>query len=182
MQPSAFVPASNPPRAGAAPRPSRDQLVAAVACTAPVLRRLFEVRPSAKERATWRSLTVHQLEALAELEQSSLTMGELCQRLGISESAGSALSDRLVAREMVIRESDEADRRVVRLSLSKRARAMVERFQALKRQRIAEVLQELGDDELAALVRILERLLAGTATSPATARPVGDAADAGTTR
>ena len=166
-------------RARAGALPVREQLVAAIAGTAPAMRRLFDVRPSPKERATWRSLTVHQLEALAELEQGSLTMGELCQRLGISESAGTALSDRLVAREMVIRESDEQDRRVVRLSLSKRARAMVERFQALKRQRIAEVLEALSDDELAALVGIHGRLLAGSSPSPCDAR---DMVDAGTKR
>ena len=149
-----------------APHPARDQLVAAIASSAPAVRRLFDVRPSPKERATWRSLTVHQLEALAQLQQGGLTMGELCQGLGISESAGTALSDRLVAREMVIRESDDADRRVVRLSLSKRARAMVERFQARKRQRIAEVLGVVSDEGLAALVGIHERLLAGTAATP----------------
>lgn len=124
------------------------------------MRRLFDVRPSPEERARWRSLTVHQLEALAELQQGNLTMKELCQRLDISESSGTALSDRLVAHGMVTREADESDRRVVRLALSDDARAMVQRFQALKRDRIAEVLAGLGDDDLASLARIHETLLA----------------------
>src|SRR5579875_2196549 len=65
---------------------------------APAVRRVFEVRPSREERTRWSSLTVHQLEALVALQQGSLTMGKLCEHLDISESAGTALSDRLVAR------------------------------------------------------------------------------------
>ena len=73
---------------------------------APSMRRLFEVRPTSEERAQWGSLTVHQLEALTELQRGSLTMKALCQHLDISESAGTALSDRLVARGMVTRTTD----------------------------------------------------------------------------
>jgi len=149
------------------PRPSvRDQLVARIADMAPAVRRVFEVRPSREERTRWSSLTVHQLEALVALQQGSLTMGKLCEHLDISESAGTALSDRLVARGMVVREVDLSDRRVVRLSLSKEARAMVDRFQSLKRKRIAEVLAGIDDEDLVTLIRIHERILARAGIGP----------------
>lgn len=106
-------------------------------------------------------MTAHQLEALSALSAGELTMGELCERLDISESAGTALSDRLVARGMAVRESDPTDRRVVRLSLSDEARAMVGRFRELKRTRIAEVLSVLDDRELEALASVYERLSSG---------------------
>lgn len=122
----------------------------------PDVRKVFEIRPSPDERASWMSLTVHQLEALVALERHSLTMRELCEQLAITESAGTALSDRLIAREMVTREPDPADRRVVRLALTERARDMVGRFRELKRRRLAEVLSVLDLDDLAALVRIYE--------------------------
>jgi DNA-binding MarR family transcriptional regulator len=148
-------PRTTPPRDGAA----RDQLVARITEMAPAMRRLFEVRPNADERAMWMSLTAHQLEALAVLGEANLTMRALCERLDISESAGTALSDRLVARGMVSRQADPDDRRIVRLSLSQEAAAMVERFRELKRRRLAEVLCELDDGDLAALARIYEILL-----------------------
>lgn len=125
----------------------------------PAVRKLFEVRPSAEERGNWASLTAHQLEALSVLSRGTVTMGELCERLDISESAGTALSDRLVTHGMAVREADPSDRRVVRLSISDEARAMVERFRKLKRKRIAEVLFVLDDDELDALARVYERLV-----------------------
>lgn len=138
----------------------RADLIGRIIELAPAVRKAFEVRPGAEERGAWVSLTAHQLEALSALSGGSLTMGELCERLDISESAGTALSDRLVAHGMVLREADPSDRRVVRLSLSEEARATVERFRALKRTRVAEVLAVLGDGELAALAAVYERLVA----------------------
>jgi DNA-binding MarR family transcriptional regulator len=143
----------------AATRSKRAALISRIADVAPAVRKLFEIRAGTDERAAWMSLTAHQLEALTALFGGSLTMGELCERLHISESAGTALSDRLVAHEMVVREADPSDRRIVRLSLSDEAHSTVERFRAMKRARIAEVLSVLDDDELAALVRVYERLL-----------------------
>lgn len=146
-------------RSSAAVSPARAELITRIIEVAPSVRRVFEVRPSAEERRTWMSLTAHQLEALSALSGGGLTMGELCERLDIAESAGTALSDRLVSRGMAVREADPSDRRVVRLSLSHEASAMVERFRRLKRTRIAEVLSALDDDELQALAHVYERLV-----------------------
>lgn len=149
---------------------TRAELISRITEVAPSVRKVFEVRPSAEERATWMSLTAHQLEALTVLSGGGLTMGELCERLDISESAGTALSDRLVARGMVVRASDPSDRRIVRLSLSDEASGMVERYRALKRSRIAEVLSGLDDDELEALARVYERLLSSASCGGRSAR------------
>jgi DNA-binding MarR family transcriptional regulator len=138
---------------------ARDQLTATLADLHPALRRLFQIRPGADERASWRPLTVHQLEALMALDQGSLTMGELCQRLDIAESAGTALCDRLAARGLVERQADPHDRRVVRLALSGRARAMVDTFAAAKRRHMARVLDVLDTEDLAAMVAIMQRLV-----------------------
>ncbi len=161
----------------------RTELISRITEAAPAVRKVFEVRPSADERTAWMSMTAHQLEALTALSAGDLTMGELCERLDISESAGTALSDRLVARGMVVREADATDRRVVRLSLSGQARAMVERFREMKRTRIAEVLSVLDDSELEALATVYERLLSGASCggrTAGTAEATGTAAAAGT--
>jgi DNA-binding MarR family transcriptional regulator len=132
----------------------------------PSIRRAFEVRLS-EERAQWLALTGHQLEALAALKEGSLTMRSLCERLDISESAGTALSDRLVARGMVARETDPADRRVVRLALTDEARRMVQRYRRLKSGHAAQLLSTLSQDDLERLVQIYETLVA----APSSAAP-----------
>jgi DNA-binding MarR family transcriptional regulator len=155
-------------------RPSRDQLVERFMELAPTVRRAFDVRPGPGDRAEWLSLTRHQLEALAALQEGSLTMRCLCERLDISESAGTALSDRLVSRGMVARETDPADRRVVRLVLTDEARAMVERYHEMKRTRVAELLSALRRDDLEHLVHIYETL--ATVPSPGPDAASGSAA------
>ena len=114
-----------------------------------------------EHRALWRSLTVHQLEALVALENGPVSMRELCDRLEISESAGTALVDRLAARGLVERRADPADRRVVRIAAGEDARAMVAQYRQLKQRRLAAVLADLPTDDLATLVRIYETVLAG---------------------
>lgn len=158
---------SNFPIDGSRRRASRDRLIERFMELVPTVRRAFDVRPGPGERAEWLSLTRHQLEALAALQEGSLTMRCLCERLDISESAGTALSDRLVARGMVARETDPADRRVVRLVLTGEARAMVERYHQMKRTRTAELLSALRRDDLERLVHIYEALASG-------ASPAGD--------
>lgn len=132
---------------------------------APAVRRAFEVRLDAEERALWRSLTIHQLEALVVLKDGSVSMRELCDRLEISESAGTALADRLIARGLVERQADPADRRVVRVTASEAARAMVAQYRDLKQQRLATLLADLSTDDLATLVRIHEAVLASSTGS-----------------
>jgi DNA-binding MarR family transcriptional regulator len=137
---------------------------------APSVRRAFEVRLS-EERAQWLSLTGHQLEALAALREGNLTMRSLCERLDISESAGTALSDRLVARGMVERETDPSDRRVVLLALTDAARTMVERYRQIKSHHVAKLLSTLSREDLENLVRIYETLVSVSTSSPPAASP-----------
>ncbi len=137
---------------------------------APSIRRAFEVRLS-EERAQWLSLTGHQLEALAALREGNLTMRSLCERLDISESAGTALSDRLVARGMVERETDPSDRRVVLLALTDAARTMVERYRQIKSHHVAKLLSTLSREDLENLVRIYETLVSVSTSSPPAASP-----------
>lgn len=156
-------------------RASRDQLLERFTELVPLVRKAFDVGPGPGERDEWLSLTGHQLEALAALKEGGLTMRCLCDRLDISESAGTALSDRLVARGMVARETDPADRRVVRLVLTDQARAMVERYRETKRVRAGEVLAALRRDDLEHLVAVYETLAAVSSSAPAGGRSPGSA-------
>ncbi|MCK4175968.1 MarR family winged helix-turn-helix transcriptional regulator [Aciditerrimonas ferrireducens] len=151
---------SGVPAGGTAEAARRDQLVAELTELHPALRRLFEVKLDRAQRALWGPLTVHQLEALLVLTRGSVTMGELCEELDISESAGTALCDRLVGRGLVERCSDPQDRRVVRLQMSGQAKGMVEAFAEVKRRQMARALSVLETADLEELVGILRRLVA----------------------
>lgn len=152
-----------PSAGGAAPGArNRDVLLQRLQDLAPSVRRAFEVRLTAGHRALWRSLTVHQLEALVALEDGPKPMRTLCERLEISESAGTALVDRLAGRGLVERQADPADRRVVRIAPSEAARTMVAQYRELKKQRMAAVLADLPTGDLATLVRIYEAVLSAS--------------------
>ncbi len=157
-------PATRRPHAASAKRrtrTSRAPLLRRLLDLAPAVRRAFEVRLDAEHRDLWRSLTAHQLEALAALSDGPIPMRALCDRLEISESAGTALVDRLAARELVERRADPADRRVVRIAASDAAREMVDQYRELKQRRLAALLADLPTEDLATLVRIYEAVLAG---------------------
>jgi len=140
-------------------RAARDQMVGRFIESLPGMRKVFEVRLDRQQRAAWRPLTIHQLEALVVLDRSSVTMRELCDELDISESAGTALSDRLVAQGFVERCADPNDRRVVRLTMSQQARAMAEQYRSVKHRHVADVLAVLEPEELASLVHICEQIV-----------------------
>jgi len=139
---------------------SRHELVERFLELRPALARRFAAARSPELRGELGLVTVHQLEVLHGLAGGDVTMSQLARRLDISESAGTALVDRLVARGMVERHPDQGDRRLVRVALSDAARVMTEQYRGLKRDRAAEALSVLSLEDLAALVRICEAITA----------------------
>lgn len=86
-------------------------------------------------------------------------MGTLASCLpSASPSGATQIADRLVRLGLVERRGDPEDRRLVRLSLSPRARTMVAGLEAGWRRGIAEALEGLSDAECATLVSLLERV------------------------
>lgn len=82
-------------------------------------------------------------------------MQEFCDAVGISESAGTALVDRLIARGYVVRDRDPSDRRIVRISLSEAANAMVSQYKVLARERASKVFAGFDTAELEEFARLL---------------------------
>lgn len=104
------------------------------------------------------AVTDHQLTVLTCLRHQSMTMSELAKKLEVGESAATAVVDRLVRQELVVRHDDPADRRVVRLTLSHAGQSMVTKLQATSLRKTARVLTVLSDEQLAQLVAIMETL------------------------
>ncbi len=121
-------------------------------------RRTLRAHIGTVQRTEWGSLTIHQLDALVALDERSLTMGELCGELDITESAATALSDRLVSRGLVERCGDPRDRRLVRLCLSQQARDLAKRYRETLYGQARAALSTLGAEELTALRRLCDAL------------------------
>ncbi|HXY46004.1 MAG TPA: MarR family transcriptional regulator [Acidimicrobiales bacterium] len=126
----------------------------------PLMKRLFGAGLYRELREELQSVTIHQLTALGHLKSGSVTMRELAKDLDVSESSATAVTDRLVRQGLVERQSDPADRRVVRLALSPAGSVLVERLDEAAATKTAEVLAALTDTQLEQLIDILETLAA----------------------
>jgi len=85
-------------------------------------------------------------------------MRELAKELDVGESAATAVVDRLVRQDLVVRCDDPSDRRVVRLALSDTGESLVTKLHATACRKTANLLVALSDYQLAQLVATMEML------------------------
>jgi DNA-binding MarR family transcriptional regulator len=91
-------------------------------------------------------------------------MGELASRLGIGVSAATGLVDRLVERGVLKRDSDPADRRVVRVRMSPAGIRAGQEWYAAQVLHTGQALSALSDRDIrriAEATEILYRAIAG---------------------
>jgi DNA-binding MarR family transcriptional regulator len=133
----------------------------------PALQRRLAAELPDDLRAGMGAVTLHQLGALHTIHRrGSVTMSELADALGAtSMSTATQMGDRLARLGLVQREHDGRDRRVVRLSLTPRARTLLERSLALRRRALKQALSSLDDEELATLVELTERVVGPSLSS-----------------
>jgi DNA-binding MarR family transcriptional regulator len=121
-------------------------------------------------------LSMGQLKAIVALTtQGPQSIGKLGRMLNVGEPAASTLVDKLVARGLVAREMDVLDRRRTLVVPTDEGRELVAHLQTLQKERLAEWLGRLETDDLCALQRGLEALVAAAqftagADSPAPTR------------
>ena len=142
----------------AAPRhlgPEPDDLAAAVDdALRPVL--LLAARASAK--ATQR-VSTSQLQALLVLqERGPMNLTALADELGAIPSSATRLCDRLVAADLITRETGAVDRREVFLQLTTSGRRVVRQVRDLRREGLREALDGLTSRERRELLSALHAL------------------------
>jgi DNA-binding MarR family transcriptional regulator len=104
-------------------------------------------------------LTPPQLHALLWLgHDGPLTMGELARRVGVTEKTITGVADRLSHADLVARERDALDRRIVRARLTARGAGVHRHLQEHLHARLAQMLGVLDPADRRALFRILEKL------------------------
>lgn len=85
-------------------------------------------------------------------------MGELAEKCNIQMSTLTRVTDRLVKEGFVVRKSDPADRRVVRVTLTPGGERIVEQFEQARQKRVEAVIKQLTPGERKELVEILQRI------------------------
>ncbi len=109
-------------------------------------------------------MTMVQMRALMAVGyESGCTMGELASRLGIGMSAATGLVDRLVERGALERESDSADRRVVRVRMSEAGMRAGQEWYEAQIQHMSEALGDLSDRDIQRVAGAMELLLRAVA-------------------
>jgi DNA-binding MarR family transcriptional regulator len=93
--------------------------------------------------------------------ESDITMNELADRTATDQSSVSLAVGRLVEEGHVERVSNSEDRRQVRLSLTKKGRALVRRAPPAAQERILESVSAMSATERRQLMKLLDKLVTG---------------------
>jgi DNA-binding MarR family transcriptional regulator len=101
------------------------------------LQRRKEVAPSAQELTTTQAVALRLV-----VTEGPQRIGAIAERLGVTVATASRTVDALVATDLVRREADSADARVVRVVATPRGR----REFRLRRERFVRALARLSDD------------------------------------
>jgi DNA-binding MarR family transcriptional regulator len=106
-------------------------------------------------------LSFSQMKALHySHEKADLSVKELGEALGLSLAAISRAADELVQRGLMDRTEDPADRRIKRLRLTGKGRALVQKMRELRMAGFEQFVATLSPKEHAQLAKALEPILA----------------------
>ncbi|MGP3963408.1 MarR family winged helix-turn-helix transcriptional regulator [Nonomuraea sp. 3N208] len=124
-----------------------------------LVRSSFLVNAVYAESAREYGLTPQQGQLLCVLMAQPYGMSALGAVLRLAKSSLTELVDRTAQRGLVRREADPADRRAVRVALTKRGSELVEVFYTATCRRIEELPATLGGDERDRLAELLSRVV-----------------------
>jgi DNA-binding MarR family transcriptional regulator len=106
------------------------------------------------------NLTLPQGQVLRVLNQKGpLSLVELSKELDSKPSSMSGLIDRLVKADMVTRQRDEKDRRIVWIALSTKSKELFTKFPFTQAQYYRTYLEKLTDEEFSQLSGNLQKLV-----------------------
>ena len=97
---------------------------------------------------------------LEVVRQPGITVNELARLAHVPKSHVSVVMARLVELDLVRKEADESDSRLVRLHMTPEGRRRTKSWRAANRRTLMRTLQPLSDDQLAVIVGGLHQLLA----------------------
>src|SRR5680860_269520 len=114
---------------------------------------------SVPDRVRHQGISNAQVRAVVHLaEYGTLTMGELAQGLRITTPSTTGLINPLVEMGLVQRERNDEDRRVVRVSLSQKARTMAGQVLSQRRREVEQALEGMSEEARLHFLEGLQRL------------------------
>src|SRR5690348_513658 len=145
-------------------RPAVDEAAGRVLRVIPVVFKQMIVKARVEMPDALCDLGETQFRIIHALNHGSFTIGELADRMKVRTPTVSRMIDAMVARGLVDREPDSADRRKVWLHLTAEGRELSNGMEQHFQIAVARFLQPLDDEKLRAIVAAcdaLEGLLAG---------------------
>ncbi len=104
-------------------------------------------------------LTSSQIKVLMSFsEMKSYTMTELSRLHFVSISTMTSMVDRLIQSRLLQRQQDTADRRVVRISLTKEGEKILQHLIKVRKQELEKFFQSLGEGEKEQFVQAIENV------------------------
>jgi DNA-binding MarR family transcriptional regulator len=90
----------------------------------------------------------------------------LAEAVGVTPATATRMCDRLVKKKLVIRQSEQDDRRQVRLALTKKGVELVSAVTARRRREIEAILSTIAPKEQTVLVQALSQFAAAAGEVP----------------
>jgi DNA-binding MarR family transcriptional regulator len=119
-----------------------------------------QVSHAFRQKVEQRGVTVAEWVVLRRLfEHTAVNPSEVARELGMTRGAISKLIDRLVRKELVVRETSEIDRRFQSVQLTPAGRKLVPRLADLADKNDDEFFGSLTDKQRSVLRQTLERLV-----------------------
>lgn len=94
------------------------------------------------------------------------SLAELAEAVAVTPPTATRMCDRLIKKGLILRRQDRDDRRLIRLSLAKRGRDLVDDVTRRRRREIVRLVQAVPPDQRAAMVDSLQRLSAAAGEVP----------------
>ncbi len=107
-----------------------------------------------------------QLRICAILMHGPRTLTELSEEMNATVSAATQIADRMERAGIVVRTMGSSDRRMRYLQLSENGHKLMEERRSQRIEKTCEALSGLTEDERAALVNLMEKMLAVMQASP----------------
>lgn len=126
---------------------------------------------AAQHKVTWPQLVC----LLSVDEHEPVTPSAIARHVHLSPSTVIGILDRLEAKELVRRERDLKDRRLVHVTLTEQGRALVVSAPSPLQERLAAAMNELPEAELAMIAGALERIVEMMAARHIDAAPILEA-------
>lgn len=104
-------------------------------------------------------ITTPQFNALLQLrEHGDMTIGDLGAKMYLASSTATDLIDRMERNDLVTRQRDSNDRRVVRLHMLDKGHQMIKEVLTNRQRYLSTILSQVPEDELESLKKSLQAL------------------------